>query len=153
MDDRIHSELEYLDSRVEFWRQQKPMYARRREKELKKIKPEPTQPIGMSLRAPSGPPNHARYVLKSLEEIDASKTLSCAMMSSALSGCVFGLAISCTTLCMYIHPVNHSLQPEQFLSPTSTHLATHAYSKFAHSCSTCVHSPHQPCQVERQSAA
>ena len=77
VDDRIHSELEYLDGRVEFWRQQKPMYARKREKELKKVKPEPTQPIGMSLRVQSGPSNHARYVLKSLEEIDASKRLGC----------------------------------------------------------------------------
>lgn len=82
VDDRIHSELEYLDGRVEFWRQQKPMYARKREKELKKVKPEPTQPIGMSLRAQSGPSNHARYVLKSLEEIDAGKStkrLGCTM--------------------------------------------------------------------------
>ena len=95
MDERIHSELEYLDGRVEFWRQQKPMYARKREKELKKIKPEPTQPIGMSLRAQSGPPNHAKYVLKSLEEIDASKRLhgSTTMWCSPIYKCVFMLIL------------------------------------------------------------
>lgn len=64
------------------------MYARKREKELKKIKPEPTQPVGMSLRAPSGPPNHAKYVLKSLEEIDASKRLSNTMLNTTVCDCV-----------------------------------------------------------------
>ena len=98
MDDRIHSELEYLDSRVEFWRQQKPMYARKREKELKKVKPEPTQPIGMSLRAPSGPPNHAKYVLKSLEEIDASKTHSC-----AVQWCLVLYLDLCVCACYKLH--------------------------------------------------
>ena len=95
VDERIHSELEYLDGRVEFWRQQKPMYARKREKELKKIKPEPTQPIGMSLRAQSGPPSHAKYVLKSLEEIDASKRCcgSTTMWCSPIYKCVFMLIL------------------------------------------------------------
>ncbi len=41
----IEDALIYLDSRTEFWRQQKPMYARKREKELKRFKPAPTKPI------------------------------------------------------------------------------------------------------------
>ena len=75
------------------------MYARKREKELKKIKPEPTQPIGMSLRAPSGPPNHAKYVLKSLEDIDASKRLSSTMLNTTVCDCVFLVTQSCTAAC------------------------------------------------------
>jgi len=40
----VEEALSYLDSRTEFWRQQKPMYTRKREKEMKKYKPSPTQP-------------------------------------------------------------------------------------------------------------
>lgn len=39
----VESALTYLDQRTEFWRQQKPMYARKREKELKRYKPSPTR--------------------------------------------------------------------------------------------------------------
>ena len=39
----VEGALMYLDSRTEFWRQQKPMYARKREKELKKYQPSPTR--------------------------------------------------------------------------------------------------------------
>jgi hypothetical protein len=50
-DRSIYKEVEdaliYLDSRTEFWRQQKPMYARKREKELKRYKPSPTVPLSM----------------------------------------------------------------------------------------------------------
>ena len=35
----VQSGLSYLDSRVEFWQQQQPMYARKRERELRKWKP------------------------------------------------------------------------------------------------------------------
>ena len=42
----VEEALSYLDQRTEFWRQQKPMYTRKREKELKKYKPKPTRPIG-----------------------------------------------------------------------------------------------------------
>ena len=43
----VGSALTYLDARTEFWRQQKPMYARKREKELKKWRPSPTKPKSM----------------------------------------------------------------------------------------------------------
>eukprot|EP00118_Oscarella_pearsei_P004651 m.20180 g.20180 ORF g.20180 m.20180 type:complete len:308 (+) comp27985_c0_seq2:33-956(+) len=35
----VQSGLSYLDSRVEFWQQQQPLYARKRERELRKWKP------------------------------------------------------------------------------------------------------------------
>ena len=40
----VEEALCYLDARTEFWRQQKPMYTRKREKEMKKYKPSPTKP-------------------------------------------------------------------------------------------------------------
>ena len=40
----VEEALCYLDARTEFWRQQKPMYTRKREKETKKYKPSPTKP-------------------------------------------------------------------------------------------------------------
>ena len=40
----VNEALGYLDARTEFWRQQKPMYARKRERELKKFRPSPTRP-------------------------------------------------------------------------------------------------------------
>ena len=45
--DTVEGALTYLDSRTEFWRQQKPMYARKREKEMKKYRPSPTRPRPM----------------------------------------------------------------------------------------------------------
>lgn len=66
--------INYLDSRTEFWRQQKPMYARKREKELKKWNKPPTRPQAPFRRIRSGnlrgSNNHTKYVLKSLEDID-----------------------------------------------------------------------------------
>ena len=74
--DKVHTELEYLDGRVEFWRQQKPMYARKREKELKRVKPEPTKPIGMSLRPAATTNNHVKYIIKSLKDIDSGEPVA-----------------------------------------------------------------------------
>jgi len=62
----VEEALSYLDSRTEFWRQQKPMYTRKREKEMKKYKPSPTQPNTKG----AGGADHVKFVLKSLEEID-----------------------------------------------------------------------------------
>ena len=66
--------VDYLDSRTEFWRQQKPMYARKREKELKKWNKPPTRPQAPFRRTRSGnlreSNNHTKYVLNSLEDID-----------------------------------------------------------------------------------
>ena len=39
----VEGALSYLDARTEFWRQQKPMYARKREKEQKKYRPSASQ--------------------------------------------------------------------------------------------------------------
>ena len=54
--------LEYLDSRTEFWRQQKPMYSRKRDKALRD---------GVSSRASStGGQNSKKWITKQLEAID-----------------------------------------------------------------------------------
>jgi tetratricopeptide (TPR) repeat protein len=72
----IHSGMSYLDARAEFWRQQKPMYTRKREKELKKWKPPPTRPQNPSRNTRSNreqdPIDHAKFAIKSIEEIDNS---------------------------------------------------------------------------------
>lgn len=53
--------LEYLDTRTEFWRQQKPLYARKRDQRLR----------AMGREGKTGKQaNPTRYVLRSLEEID-----------------------------------------------------------------------------------
>ena len=58
----VNQGIDYLDTRTEFWRQQKPMYARKREKEVAK---------GQQDKNKSKPSDPAKYVLKNLEEIDA----------------------------------------------------------------------------------
>ncbi|KAJ8364558.1 hypothetical protein SKAU_G00133890 [Synaphobranchus kaupii] len=62
--DLILNCISYLDTRTEFWRQQKPVYARERDRKLMQQKWKKSQ---QSL--PSDP---TAYVLKSLEEIDAT---------------------------------------------------------------------------------
>lgn len=62
--DLIQDGLAYLDTRADFWRQQKPMYARKREQQLRRIKPSLTKPVGASGR------DYTKFILKSLEEID-----------------------------------------------------------------------------------
>lgn len=55
----VSSGIGYLDSRTEFWRQQKPLYARKKEKPVmqrNKPKPKPEDPTD--------------FVVRSLEEID-----------------------------------------------------------------------------------
>ena len=64
----VQEGLSYLDSRTEFWRQQKPMYARKREKELKKWNRSPTRPIAPFKS--SRDVDYTKFVFKSLEEID-----------------------------------------------------------------------------------
>nr|BAD38896.2 outer arm dynein binding protein [Heliocidaris crassispina] len=61
--DLVNEGLQYLDTRTEFWRQQKPMYARKREKEEAK---------GAREKNKQQPADPAKYVLKNLEEIDAA---------------------------------------------------------------------------------
>ena len=68
----VDEALGYLDARTEFWRQQKPMYARKRERELKKYRPAPTRPRSKGTSGPGG--DHTKYVLKALEDIDSGKT-------------------------------------------------------------------------------
>lgn len=61
--DLVNQGIEYLDTRTEFWRQQKPMYARKREKDEAK---------GQREKSSKKPQDPAKYVLKNLEEIDAA---------------------------------------------------------------------------------
>ena len=69
----VDEALGYLDARTEFWRQQKPMYARKRERELKKYRPAPTRPRSKGVPRPTGGAgvDHTKYVLKALEDIDS----------------------------------------------------------------------------------
>jgi tetratricopeptide (TPR) repeat protein len=60
----VHSGLNYLDSRSEFWQQQQPMYARKRERELRKWKPAERKP-----KKKEGP-DPAVLILQHLEEIE-----------------------------------------------------------------------------------
>ena len=46
--------LDFLDSRTEFWRQQKPIYARKR----------------ITIKSPSNPKDPLNYILQQLESID-----------------------------------------------------------------------------------
>ena len=65
----VDEALGYLDARTEFWRQQKPMYARKRERELKKYRPAPTRPKSKGTVPETGM-DHTKYVLRALEDID-----------------------------------------------------------------------------------
>ena len=70
----VDEALGYLDARTEFWRQQKPMYARKREREMKKYRPAPARPRskGTVPHAATGAgADHTKYVLKALEDIDS----------------------------------------------------------------------------------
>lgn len=72
----IQDGVSYLDSRTEFWRQQKPMYARKREKELKKWKPSPTRPQNPTHSTrPFKEVDYTKYVLNCLEEIETGLNL------------------------------------------------------------------------------
>lgn len=66
--DLIQEGLSYLDTRTDFWRQQKPIYARVRDRKLMLQRWTRVQK-----RKPS---EMARYLLKSMEEIDMRKCLS-----------------------------------------------------------------------------
>lgn len=68
LQDVIMSCISYLDTRTEFWRQEKPIYARERDRKLLQQQWNRTQN-----RPPSEP---ALYVLKNLEEIDTGDILS-----------------------------------------------------------------------------
>ena len=68
----VDEALGYLDARTEFWRQQKPMYARKRERELKKYRPAPTKPRSKGM--PGASVDHTKHLLKALEDIDNGKT-------------------------------------------------------------------------------
>ena len=75
--DLIQDGISYLDSRTEFWRQQKPIYARKREKELKKWRPPPTRPQNPSSRSRGlgdKETDYTRSILKMVEEIDIGKS-------------------------------------------------------------------------------
>ena len=58
---RVCDGLEYLNSRADFWRQQKPMYARKRDKERMR------QGTKTRVKDPTS------YIMNSLEEIEESK--------------------------------------------------------------------------------
>ncbi|XP_043910488.1 outer dynein arm-docking complex subunit 4-like isoform X1 [Protopterus annectens] len=60
--DLILSGITYLDTRTDFWRQQKPIYARDRDRKLMQQK--------WNRSKQSKPSDPTKYILKSLEEID-----------------------------------------------------------------------------------
>lgn len=62
VEDLIMTGINYLDSRSDFWRQQKPIYARERDRKLMQEKW-----LRNRKRSPS---QTAHYILKSLEDID-----------------------------------------------------------------------------------
>lgn len=62
VEDLIMTGINYLDTRTNFWRQQKPIYARERDRKLMQEKW-----LRNRKRRPS---QTARYILKSLEDID-----------------------------------------------------------------------------------
>ena len=63
--DLIQDGLTYLDTHADFWWQQKPMYALKREQKLCRIKPSLTKPLGAAGKG------YTKFVFKSLEEIYA----------------------------------------------------------------------------------
>lgn len=65
LQDVILNCITYLDTRTEFWRQQKPIYARERDRKLTQRK------WNKSRQNPPSDPSH--FVLQSLEEIDTGK--------------------------------------------------------------------------------
>ncbi|KAM7137620.1 outer dynein arm-docking complex subunit 4 isoform 1-T1 [Macrochelys suwanniensis] len=69
VEDLILGGINYLDTRTEFWQQQKPIYARVRDRRLMQQRWLPERK-----RKPS---EVARYILKSMEEIDMLLTSSC----------------------------------------------------------------------------
>lgn len=62
VEDLIMTGINYLDTRSNFWRQQKPIYARERDRKLMQEKW-----LRDRKRSPS---QTAHYILKSLEDID-----------------------------------------------------------------------------------
>lgn len=69
--DLVIDGLEYLDSRTEFWRQQQPIYSRKREKYLRNIKPPNTKPQGPFIRKMHVTKSaNSDYVMVNLEEIE-----------------------------------------------------------------------------------
>ena len=63
LQDLILHSVGYLDRRIDFWRQQKLIYARERDRKLMQEK-------WSKGRLHSSPSDPTQYVLKSLEEID-----------------------------------------------------------------------------------
>ncbi|XP_056144360.1 outer dynein arm-docking complex subunit 4 [Lampris incognitus] len=66
LQDLIINCITYLDTRTELWRQQKPIYARERDRKIMQQKWNKTRQSSIS--------DPTRFVLKSLEEIDAALT-------------------------------------------------------------------------------
>lgn len=67
MQDLIVGCISYLDTRTAFWQQQKPIYARQRDRKLMQ------QQWNRVLHKPPSDPT--RYVLNGLEEIDTGEPL------------------------------------------------------------------------------
>ncbi|KAI6654146.1 Tetratricopeptide repeat protein 25 [Oopsacas minuta] len=68
--DLVIDGLEYLDRRTEFWRQQQPIYSRKRDKYLRNIKPPITIAVGASIRKGHAEGDQSEYVRQNLEEIE-----------------------------------------------------------------------------------
>ncbi|XP_053121967.1 outer dynein arm-docking complex subunit 4 isoform X3 [Hemicordylus capensis] len=67
--DLIQEGLSYLDTRTDFWQQQKPIYARIRDRKLMLQR--------WTRDQKRKPPDVARYILKSMEDIDMLLTSGC----------------------------------------------------------------------------
>lgn len=61
--DLVTSGINYLDTRTEFWRQQKPMYARKRDRTLMQQK-------WSNRKTDPHASDRTKFILKNLEEID-----------------------------------------------------------------------------------
>jgi hypothetical protein len=59
--------INYLDSRTEFWRQQKPMYARKRDREIQRQQRNRGKGKGKK---------QVNYILQKIEEIDDGECLN-----------------------------------------------------------------------------
>eukprot|EP00118_Oscarella_pearsei_P004650 m.20179 g.20179 ORF g.20179 m.20179 type:complete len:532 (+) comp27985_c0_seq1:33-1628(+) len=66
----VQSGLSYLDSRVEFWQQQQPLYARKRERELRKWKPAAQRNPRGKKKTKEASADSSHFILSALEEIE-----------------------------------------------------------------------------------
>lgn len=64
--DLVTSGINYLDTRTDFWRQQKPMYARKRDRQLMQQK-------WSNRKADQAKRDPTKFILRNLDEIDKGR--------------------------------------------------------------------------------